>query len=117
MPGVLKIIHLRLQWRQKKIQRSGRGGNADTIDDSESNQQSTNDVNWRGGGATGRRHDKGQTNNNQTDYAEGGLDGDDDDEDNNDDDNDRAAMTTTAAAATTTTTMADAVGGGVATTG
>jgi hypothetical protein len=33
-----------------------RGGDDDTIDGSESNQQSTNDVNWRGGGATGRQH-------------------------------------------------------------
>ena len=69
------------------IQRSGRDDD-DTIDGSKSSQQSTNDAKWRGGGAKGRRHDEGQghTNNNQTDYAEGGLDGDDDD-DNDDKDN------------------------------
>jgi len=73
---------LRLQWRPKTIQRSGRDDDG-TIDGSESSKQSTNDAKWRGGGAKGRRHDKGRghTNNNQTDYAEGGLDGDDDDED------------------------------------
>ena len=32
------------------IQRSGRGDNDDTIDGSESNQQSTNDAKWRGVG-------------------------------------------------------------------
>jgi len=31
-----------------------------TADGSESNQQSTNDTKWRGGGATGRRHDEGR---------------------------------------------------------
>jgi len=100
------------------IQRSGRDDDG-TIDGSKSSQQSTNDAKWRGGGAKGRRHDEGRghTNNNQTDYAEGGLDGNEDDEDNDDDDDDDdETTTTTAAAAKTTTTMADAVGG-VATTG
>ncbi len=35
------------------IQRSGHGGNNDTIDDSELNQQSTNDAKWRGMGLRG----------------------------------------------------------------
>ena len=52
--------YLWLQWRPKTIQRSGRGGDNDTIDSSKSNQQSTNNGKWRGGGATGRRHDEGQ---------------------------------------------------------
>ena len=75
------------------IKRSGRGGDDDTIDGSESNQQSTNDGKWRGGGATGRRHDEGRghAHNNQIDHAEGGVVGDDgsnDDDaaDDNDDD-------------------------------
>jgi len=64
---------LRLQWRPKMIQRSGRSGDDDTIDGSELNQQPTNDVNWRCGGATGRRHDEGQghAHNNQIDHAVG----------------------------------------------
>jgi hypothetical protein len=33
------------------IRRSSRGGNDDIIDDSESNQQSSTDAKWRGGGA------------------------------------------------------------------
>ncbi len=73
------------------IQRSGRSGDDDTIDGSESNQQPTNDVNWRCGGATGRRHDEGQghAHNNQIDHAEGVVVGDDDnDKDDNGHDND-----------------------------
>jgi len=72
------------------IQRSGRGDNDDTIDGSESNQQSTNDAKWRGGGATGRQHDEGQghAHNNQIDHTEGGIVGDDDDDDDHDDDDD-----------------------------
>jgi hypothetical protein len=59
----------------------------DTIDGSESNQQSTNDAKWRGRGATDRQHDEGRghAHNNQIDHAEGGVVGDDDD--NDDDDN------------------------------
>ena len=68
------------------IQRSERN-NDDTIDGSESSQQSTNNAKWRGGWAKGRRHNEGRghTNNNQTDYAEGGLDGGNDDKDDDDD--------------------------------
>jgi hypothetical protein len=51
--GGCRHDRLRLQWRPKTIQCSARGGNNDTIDGSESNQQSTNDVNWRGGGGYG----------------------------------------------------------------
>jgi hypothetical protein len=40
--------HLRLQWRPKTIQRSGRCGDDDTIDDQINNQQTT-----RSGGAEG----------------------------------------------------------------
>ena len=77
---------LQLQWRSKTIQRSGRGGNDDTMDGSKSNQQSTNDANWRGGGATGRRHDKGRghAHKNKIDHAEGGLVGANDDHDDDD---------------------------------
>ena len=88
--------HLRLQWRPKTIQRSGRGDDNDTIDGSKSNQQSTNDAKWRGGGATGRRHDEGRghAHNNQIDHTEGGVVGDDDNDDNdnyghNDDNNNK----------------------------
>jgi len=82
-----------LQWRPKTNQRSGHGGDNDTIDSSESNQQSTNYAKWRGRGATGRRHDEGRehAHNNQTDHTEGGLlvgDNDDDDDDNDDDGHD-----------------------------
>ena len=69
------------------------------------------------GGAKGRRHDegRGQANNNQTDYVEGGLDGNDDDKTTTMT-TAAATTTTTVAVAATTVTMADAVGG-VATTG
>ncbi len=65
---------LRLQWRTKTNKHSGRGGDNNTIDGSESNQQSTNDTTWRDGGATRRRHDEGRghAHNNQIDHAEGG---------------------------------------------
>jgi len=69
------------------IQCSGHD-NDGTIDGSESSQQSTNDAKWRGGGAKVRRHDEGRghTHKNQTDYTEGGLDGDDEDKGDDDDD-------------------------------
>ena len=74
-------------WRLNAIQSSRRDDDG-TIDGSKSSQQSTNDAKWRGGGVEGRQRDEGQghTNNNQTDYAEGGLDGDinNEDDDGND---------------------------------
>ena len=55
-------------------------------------QQARNNGKWRGGGATGRRHNEGQghAHNNQIDHAEGGLvdDNDDDDGHDNNDNND-----------------------------
>ena len=56
-------------------------------------QQSTNDVKWRGGGgATGRRHDKGQghahTTIKQITRRGGVVDDDNDDDDDDDDKND-----------------------------
>ena len=41
------------QWRPKRIQRSGHGGDNDTIDGSELNHQSTSGAKWRGGGLRG----------------------------------------------------------------
>jgi hypothetical protein len=74
-----------MQWRPKTVQRSGCGGNNGTTDGSKSNQQSTNDANWRGRGATGRQHDerRGHAHNNQIDHAEGGVVGNDDNNDGN----------------------------------
>ena len=72
------------------IQRSGRGGDDDTIDGSESNQQSTNIMKWRGGGLRG--DEDTHTTIKQITWREGvvvvGDDDDDDDNDNDHDDND-----------------------------
>jgi hypothetical protein len=51
----ITTIRLRMRTRTTTPRiNPGRGGDNDTIDGSKSNQQSTNNAKWRGGGAMGR---------------------------------------------------------------